>query len=80
MEAFLGKTEATFRLGQEFEEESSGGTHLKSKITVEDGVMKHTQVGDGETIITTRTINGDIMTVVYTVGDLTCSRTYKRVK
>ncbi|KAL5971064.1 hypothetical protein TSMEX_001187 [Taenia solium] len=77
-----GKTEATFRLGEEFEEESPGGTNMKasSKITIEDGVMKHVQVGDSETIITTRTINGDIMTVVYTVGDLTCSRTYKRVK
>ncbi|VDM35000.1 unnamed protein product [Hydatigera taeniaeformis] len=89
-----GKTEATFRLGEEFEEASSGGTlmkaimlrnqyfvffPIKSKIGVEDGVMKHLQVGDGETITTTRTVNGDVMTAVYTVGDLTCSRTYKRV-
>nr|QIR83324.1 FABP5 [Echinococcus multilocularis] len=75
-----GKTEATFRLDQEFEEACSGGAPMKSKITMEGGVMKHIQVGRGETIITTRTINGNIMTVVYTVGDLTCSRTYKRVE
>lgn len=37
---------------------------MKSKITIEDGVMKHIQEGNGETIITTRTINGDTMTVV----------------
>ncbi|EUB59505.1 Fatty acid-binding protein [Echinococcus granulosus] len=92
-----GKTEAAFRLDQEFEEACSGGAtmkakeglldnnsrvffSIKSKITMEGGVMKHIQVGGGETIITTRTINGNIMTVVYTVGDLTCSRTYKRVQ
>ncbi|KAH9284553.1 Fatty acid-binding -like protein 1 [Echinococcus granulosus] len=75
-----GKTEAAFRLDQEFEEACSGGATMKSKITMEGGVMKHIQVGGGETIITTRTINGNIMTVVYTVGDLTCSRTYKRVQ
>lgn len=27
-----GKTEATFRLGQEFEEESSGNTHMKVNV------------------------------------------------
>nr|CDS33730.1 fatty acid binding protein adipocyte [Hymenolepis microstoma] len=75
-----GKTQATFKLGEEFDEKSSGDTTLKSKITIDNGVMKHVQCGSDESIITTRTIDGELMTAVYNVGDLTCSRIYKRCR
>ncbi|VDN98381.1 unnamed protein product [Rodentolepis nana] len=73
-----GKTRAAFKLGEEFNEKCSGDATLKSKITIDNGVMKHVQYGSAENIITTRTINGELMTAIYNVGDLTCSRIYKR--
>uniref|UniRef100_A0A5K3EY20 Lipocln_cytosolic_FA-bd_dom domain-containing protein n=1 Tax=Mesocestoides corti TaxID=53468 RepID=A0A5K3EY20_MESCO len=59
-----GKTESIFRLGQEFEDNCSGGMPLKAIITIEDGVMKHVQTGANETITTTRRLEGNLMHVV----------------
>ncbi len=56
-------SEFNFKLGVEFDEKTLDGRRVKSTITIEDGHMKHINVGDKITEIT-RTVDGSTLTVV----------------
>lgn len=57
-------TQCIFKLGEEFDEETSDGRHLKSTITIDSGVMKQVQTGEGHTTYVDRSIEGDLMKTV----------------
>ncbi|VDO12653.1 unnamed protein product [Rodentolepis nana] len=53
-----------FYLGKEFQEKTPDGRTPTSTITVDNGVMKHEQVGGGQTVLILRTIEkGQMKTV-----------------
>ncbi|VDL57319.1 unnamed protein product [Hymenolepis diminuta] len=72
-------TDHVFSLGKPFTESTPDGRTVTSTITVDDGVMKHEQVGDGKTTSIVRTIEKGQMKTVMKVDDQTCERWYKKV-
>ncbi|XP_043196390.1 sodium/calcium exchanger regulatory protein 1-like [Amphibalanus amphitrite] len=77
-------TTITFRLGEQFNEETADGRKVKSTMTWEDGTLVHDQKGDTEKgqkdTVLRRTFDGDTMTLKCTVDDITATRVYKREK
>ncbi len=56
-------SEFQFKLGVEFDEKTLDGRNVKSTITIENGQMKHVNVGTKVTNIT-RSVEGSTLTVV----------------
>ncbi|KAM3179852.1 hypothetical protein ACTXT7_017467 [Hymenolepis weldensis] len=72
-------SEGVFSLGKPFTESTPDGRTVTSTITVDNGVMKHEQVGEGKTMSILRTIENGRMKTVIKVDDQTCERWYKKV-
>lgn len=68
----------SFKLGEEFDEETLDGRNVKSVITLEGNVLTHKQGGDKpSTIIREFTENSLVATM--TVDDIKCVRHYEAV-
>nr|CDS27708.1 fatty acid binding protein FABP2 [Hymenolepis microstoma] len=77
-ESTVKTTEATFRLGEEFTETTPDGREVKSTVTIEDGVMKHVQRGDGKVTYIERVVEGNTMKTTVKVDDVVCVRNYSK--
>lgn len=69
-------TVITFRLGEEFEEETPDGRKVKSVITQDGNKLIHVQKGDKETKII-REFTPEFVNMTLTVDDVICKRVYK---
>jgi len=70
-------TSVTFKLGEEFEEETPDGRKVKSIINLDgDNKLVHRQMGDKETTIV-REFSKDQIVMTLTLGSVTSKRTYK---
>ncbi|XP_071448232.1 fatty acid-binding protein, muscle isoform X1 [Hetaerina americana] len=69
-------SEISFKLGEEFEEETVDGRKVKSVVTKDGNKLIHVQKGEKETTII-REFNGDEMKAILKVDDVVCTRVYK---
>lgn len=65
----------SFKLNEEFDEESMDGRKVKSTVTRERNKFIHTQVGT-PTSVTVREFTEKELIVTMTVKDVTCTRKY----
>jgi len=65
----------SFKLGEEFDEETLDGREVKSIITLEGNKLVQKQGGTPESTII-REFDGNNMVATMTVGDVTCTRKY----
>lgn len=65
----------TFKLNEEFDEETLDGRKVKSVVTLEDNKLVHKQGGTPPSTII-REFTEKEMVAVMTVGDVTCTRKY----
>lgn len=79
VETPIGLKEVKFKLGEEFDEISPTGKPVKSVVTMEGVMMKHVQKAGDVEVVTTRHLEGDKMIQVMKIGDVTSSRTYKKI-
>lgn len=71
-------TDITFKLGQEFDEETLDGRNVKSVITLDGNTLVQKQGGEKPSTIT-RVFTDKDMTATMTVGDVVCTRHYNAV-
>lgn len=71
-------TSITFKLGEEFEEETADGRIVKTKITLKDDTFTQDQYGDKPSTIV-RVFTADELIATCKIGNITCVRTYKLV-
>ncbi|XP_044314960.1 fatty acid-binding protein, muscle [Drosophila rhopaloa] len=73
------KTSAiSFKLGQEFDEETLDGRNVKSIITLDGNKLTQEQKGDKPTTIVREFNDGELITTL-TIGSVKCVRVYKAV-
>ncbi|VDD77945.1 unnamed protein product [Mesocestoides corti] len=78
MDSTMKKAEFTFKLGEECDEVTPDDRHVKSTVTVEDGVMKQVQVGKPRSTLVERVVEGNTMTVTVKLDDFVCKRKYTK--
>ncbi|KDR16278.1 fatty acid-binding protein, muscle-like isoform X1 [Zootermopsis nevadensis] len=71
-------TTTTFKLGQEFEEETADGRKVKSVVTQDGNKLIQVQKGEKETTII-REFNDDEVKMTLTVDDIVSTRIYKAI-
>jgi len=71
-------TSITFKLGEEFEEETPDGRKVQSVITQDGNKLIQIQKGDKETTIV-REFSEDEVKMTLTVDDIVCTRIYKAI-
>lgn len=71
-------TSITFKLGEEFEEETPDGRTVKTVITQDGNKLVQVQKGQKETTII-REFNEDEVKMTLTVDDIVCTRIYKAI-
>lgn len=71
-------TSISFKLGQEFEQETPDGRKVQSLITQDGNKLIEVQKGDKETKII-REFTNDEVKMTLTVDDILCTRVYKAV-
>lgn len=71
-------TETIFELDQEFDEETMGGTHIKSFVTKEGNKFTHNQ-GTTPPSIVTREFDENEMIATFKAGNVTAVRKYRAV-
>lgn len=71
-------TAITFKLGEEFEEETPDGRTVKTVITQDGNKLVQVQKGQKETTII-REFNEDEVKMTLTVDDIVCTRIYKAI-
>ncbi|XP_047097604.1 fatty acid-binding protein, muscle-like isoform X2 [Schistocerca piceifrons] len=71
-------TVITFKLGEEFEEETPDGRKVKSTITQDGNKLHHIQKGEKTTTIV-REFSAEEVKMTITVDDLVCTRIYKAI-
>lgn len=71
-------TSISFKLGEEFDEETIDGRKVKSVITLDGNTMNHKQGGEPASDIV-REFSADECKVTMNVKDVKCVRTYKAV-
>nr|BAN20204.1 allergen, putative [Riptortus pedestris] len=73
-------TVTTFKLGEEFEEDTPDGRKVKSVITLDgDNKLIHVQKGDKESKIV-REFTPEECKMILSVDDIVCTRIYKKVE
>lgn len=77
-ESAFKNTVTTFKLGEEFEEDTPDGRKVKSVITQDGNKLLHVQKGEKETNIV-REFSEDEVKMILTVEDIVCTRIYKAV-
>lgn len=68
----------TFKLGEEFDEETIDGRNVKSVCTLDGNTLTHKQGGDKPSTII-REFTATQCNVVMTLGDVRCTRVYNVV-
>lgn len=68
-------TSISFKLGEEFEEETADGRTVKTKIVKDGDTFTQEQFGDKPSTII-RQFTADKMIATFKLGDITCVRTY----
>ncbi|XP_023703140.1 fatty acid-binding protein, muscle isoform X1 [Cryptotermes secundus] len=71
-------TTITFKLGEEFQEETPDGRSVKTTITQDGNKLVQVQKGEKETTII-REFSDDEVKMTLTVDDIVCTRIYKAV-
>lgn len=71
-------TSITFKLGEEFQEETPDGRLVKTTITQDGNKLVQVQKGEKETTII-REFSDDEVKMTLTVGDIVCTRIYKAI-
>lgn len=71
-------TDITFKLGEEFDEETLDGRKVKSKMTLDGNTLTQEQGGAKPSTIV-RTFSDNEMVAKMKVGDVECTRHYKAV-
>ncbi|XP_021951677.1 fatty acid-binding protein, heart [Folsomia candida] len=71
-------TTITFKLGEEFDEETADGRTAKTTITLEGNKLTQTQKIDPDESTTVREFTDAGMTATFTCKDAVATRTYKR--
>ncbi|KAF5908633.1 fatty acid-binding protein, heart [Clarias magur] len=71
-------TEIKFRLGQEFDETTADDRKCKSLVTLEGNRLTHLQKWEGKETTLVREVDGDILTLTLTLGDIVCTRHYTK--
>nr|AGM32122.1 lipocalin / cytosolic fatty-acid binding protein [Coptotermes formosanus] len=71
-------TSITFKLGEEFEEETPDGRKVKTVITQDGNKLIQVQKGQKETTII-REFSEDEVKMTLTVDDIVCTRIYKAI-
>ncbi|XP_055288431.1 fatty acid-binding protein 12 [Moschus berezovskii] len=72
--------EISFKLGEEFEENTPGGHKTKSMVILDDDSLIQVQDWDGKEITIRRKLVDEKMVVESVVNNVTCTRTYERVQ
>ncbi|XP_063223521.1 fatty acid-binding protein, muscle-like isoform X2 [Bacillus rossius redtenbacheri] len=75
----LKSTTITFKLGQEFDEETADGRKVKSTVTFDGNKMVHNQKGEKDTVII-REFSADEVKATMTADNVVCTRVYKLVE
>lgn len=68
----------SFKLGEEFEEETIDGRKVKTVITLDGNTLTQEQGGDKPSTII-REFSDNELNVTMTLGDVKCTRTYNAV-
>jgi len=71
-------TAITFKLGEEFDEETIDGRKVKSVCTLDGNTLTHKQGGDKPSTII-REFTDDKCIVTMNIGDVECVRTYNAI-
>uniref|UniRef100_T1J6K4 Cytosolic fatty-acid binding proteins domain-containing protein n=1 Tax=Strigamia maritima TaxID=126957 RepID=T1J6K4_STRMM len=73
-------SEIKFKLGVEFDEQTADGRTVKTTITRDGNKLIQEQKADKPALNSTltREFEGDTMKMVLTVGDIVCTRVYKK--
>lgn len=71
-------TTISFKLSEEFEEETADGRVVKSKITMNGDTFTHEQFGDKPSTIV-RVFTATELIATCTIGKITCVRYYKAI-
>ncbi|NP_001087276.1 peripheral myelin protein 2 S homeolog [Xenopus laevis] len=79
-ESSLKTTEVTFKLGQEFDEQTADNRKTKTIITCDSGVLNQVQKWDGKETTIQREIKNGHLVVTCSMGDVKCVRTYEKMK
>uniref|UniRef100_A0A1B6DEJ4 Fatty acid-binding protein, muscle n=1 Tax=Clastoptera arizonana TaxID=38151 RepID=A0A1B6DEJ4_9HEMI len=77
-ESVFKNTVTTFKLGEEFEEETPDGRKVKSIITQDGNKLVQVQKGEKETNIL-REFSEDEVKMTLKVDDIVCNRIYKAI-
>lgn len=72
----LKSTTISFKLGEEFEEETADGRKVKTVIKMDGDTFTQEQFGDKPTTIV-REFTADTLVTTCTIGDIKSVRTYK---
>ncbi|KAM9308630.1 myelin P2 protein-like [Gastrophryne carolinensis] len=79
-ESTLKTTELKFKLGEEFEETTADNRKTRTVITCDDGVLTQVQKWNGKETTIKRELKNGQLVVTCTMGDVTCVRTYDKLK
>ncbi|XP_041045530.1 fatty acid-binding protein, liver-like [Carcharodon carcharias] len=73
-------TKIQFKLGEEFDENTADDRKTKTTVTLDNGKLIQIQRWDGkETTLVRELKDGDLI-LTCTMGDVVCTRTYRKVK
>ncbi|XP_078072186.1 fatty acid-binding protein, liver-like [Mustelus asterias] len=73
-------TKIQFKLGEEFDETTADNRKTKTTVILENGKLVQTQRWDGkETTLVRELKDGDLI-LTCTMGDVVCTRTYRKSK
>ncbi|XP_012673948.1 fatty acid-binding protein, heart [Clupea harengus] len=79
-ESTFKSTEVNFKLGEEFDETTADDRKVKSLLTLDGGKLVHVQKWDGKETTLVREVSGNSLTLVLTLGDVVCTRSYVKAE
>jgi hypothetical protein len=79
-ESTFKTTEISFKLGEEFDEETADGRKVKTVMTLEDNKLVQSQKGDVDSTLTRELNDEDTLTLTCKAKDVESKRVYKKVK
>lgn len=84
-ESTFKTTEISFKLGEEFDEETADGRKMKTTMTVEGSILTQAQKGEVDTTLTRELTDDDTLVLLCKAKDkegkeVESKRTYTRVK
>ncbi|XP_069777879.1 fatty acid-binding protein, liver-like [Narcine bancroftii] len=74
----IKSTKIHFKIGEEFEETTADQRKTKTTVTMDKGKMVQTQQWDGKETTLVRELKDDDLILTCTMGDVVCTRTYRK--